>query len=70
MAGSPAESHGRERKSEIEKGARSCSEAVLRNLGIFYQQQGTTILSRSLSRTIINWADHPNTSVERHCVKH
>lgn len=35
MAGSPAESHGRERKSEIEKGARSCSEAVLRNLGIF-----------------------------------
>ena len=28
------------------------------------------VLSRSLSRTIINWADHQSTSVERHYAKH
>ena len=35
MIGSPAESHGRKRKSEIEKGARSCSEDTFSNLDIF-----------------------------------
>lgn len=71
MAGSPAESHHWERQTEMKKKKepRSCSEAMLRHLAISYKQEGTMVLSESLSRTIINWADHQSTSVERHCAK-
>ena len=70
MAGSPAESHHWKRQTEIEK--KEPGHALKPCLGIWpfsYKQEGTMVLSRSLSRTIINWADHQSSSVERHSAK-